>query len=332
MKQRLDYIDRMKGFAILLMVLGHVYLFALHDSGGGVINFISSCHMYIFMFMSGYVAYVADTTTLRRKLRKRIPTYIFPAFVLGWILFPVFVGLGVKKWTDFTSTVLTGGYWYLKCLAIFALLQYPILKCRRFPFEATFITIVYILFVVLWKSFPNIATEQYIPFEHCTCFYPSFVLGYYFRKYNLMQRLASANWLFTIALVGYVYLLFANIPGHSLSILSERYIRPTLAIILFSYIFLQQESKKSHFLDWLNWFGRNSLDVYLFNGLFVLTYSIADLTVLRDFSDAHNMPLLPLLVAIPLSIGIAYACVGIGKLMRMSDFLRKWCYGLHDNA
>ncbi len=35
MKQRLDYIDRMKGFAILLMVLGHVYLFALHASGGG---------------------------------------------------------------------------------------------------------------------------------------------------------------------------------------------------------------------------------------------------------------------------------------------------------
>ena len=28
MKQRLDYIDRIKGFAILLMVLGHVYLFA----------------------------------------------------------------------------------------------------------------------------------------------------------------------------------------------------------------------------------------------------------------------------------------------------------------
>ncbi len=39
--------------------------------------------MYIFMFMSGYVAYVADATTLRHKLLKRVPTYIFPAFVLG---------------------------------------------------------------------------------------------------------------------------------------------------------------------------------------------------------------------------------------------------------
>ncbi len=30
MKRRLDYIDRMKGFAILLMVLGHVYLAPAH--------------------------------------------------------------------------------------------------------------------------------------------------------------------------------------------------------------------------------------------------------------------------------------------------------------
>lgn len=35
MNTRLNYIDRMKGFAILLMVLGHVYLFALNITGGG---------------------------------------------------------------------------------------------------------------------------------------------------------------------------------------------------------------------------------------------------------------------------------------------------------
>ncbi len=282
--------------------------------------------------MSGYVAYAADVTTLRHKLLKRIPTYILPAFVLGWLLFPISVGLGINQWTDFVGTTLTGGYWYLKCLAIFACLQYPILKCRRLAFEITFIIVVYILFIVLWKRFPYIATEQYIPFEHCACFYPSFVLGYYFRKYNLMQRLASANWLFTVALMGYIYLLFADIPEHSLRTLSERYIRPTLAIMFISYIFLQQEGKKSRFLNWLNWFGRNSLDVYLFNGLFVLTYSVADLTVLRDFADTHNMPLLPLLVAVPLSVGIAYICVGIGKLMRMSEFLKRWCYGLRNDA
>ncbi len=64
--------------------------------------------------------------------------------------------------------------------------------------------------------------------------------------------------------------------------------------------------------------------------LFVLTYPVADLTLLREFCDAHNMPLLPLLVAVPLSIGIAYVCVWIGKLMRMSEFLKRWCYGLRN--
>lgn len=32
--------------------------------------------MYIFMFMSGYVAYVADENTLKKKILKRLPTYL----------------------------------------------------------------------------------------------------------------------------------------------------------------------------------------------------------------------------------------------------------------
>lgn len=327
MKTRLDYIDRMKGFAILLMVLGHVYLFSLHVAGGVVNRFISSCHMYIFMFMSGYVAYVADAGTLRRKLQKRLPTYILPAFALKWAMFPIAVFMGVARWDEFAGRALTGGYWYLKCLFIFCLLQYPVLKCRRLRYELAFILAVYVLFLVCWKMFPKIATEQYIPLEHCSCFYPSFVLGYYFRKYNLMPRLASSNTLFTVALVGYVYLFFADIQGPVVGNLLNRYLRPTLAIIFITGLFLRQEGKTSRFLDWLAYFGRNSLDVYLFNGVFVLSYTIMDMTVVKDWTYANGMPMLTLLVGIAVSVIIAYCCVWIGKLLHCSKILDLCIYG-----
>lgn len=51
--KRIDYIDRMKGFAIFLVVMGH-----LSFSGISTVMspWISSFHMSLFMFLSGLVA------------------------------------------------------------------------------------------------------------------------------------------------------------------------------------------------------------------------------------------------------------------------------------
>ena len=283
--------------------------------------------MYIFMFMSGYVAYVADENTLKKKIRKRLPTYLLPAFMLCWLSFPIAVFMGKKEWGDFFTSALTGGFWYLKCLAIFCLLQYPIVKCRKLWLELSFAAIVYVIFAAMWKLYPQYATEQYIPFEHCVCFYPSFLIGYYFRKYSLMQKLAQRNWIFSVCLIGYVYLYFADIQAPVIGNVCNRYIRPTLAILFITYLFLQQEGSTNWFLRKLEYFGRNSLDVYLFNGYFVLGYTMIDMTAVRDWTEAHNMPFATLLVAITVSVIIAYCCVWIGKLLHTSNLLEKWLYG-----
>lgn len=45
MKQRIDYIDRMKGMAIFLVVMGHVYGMAFAQSDDVAYRVISSFHM-----------------------------------------------------------------------------------------------------------------------------------------------------------------------------------------------------------------------------------------------------------------------------------------------
>lgn len=55
MTQRIDYVDRMKGLAIFLVVMGHVYYFAFDRSASLVFRLISSFHMPLFMFLSGFV-------------------------------------------------------------------------------------------------------------------------------------------------------------------------------------------------------------------------------------------------------------------------------------
>ena len=48
MKQRIDYIDRMKGLAIFLVVMGHIYGMAFAQSDDVAYRVISSFHMPLF--------------------------------------------------------------------------------------------------------------------------------------------------------------------------------------------------------------------------------------------------------------------------------------------
>ena len=56
MQQRIKYIDRLKGLAILLVVMGHVYVIALDLTDEVVYRVIGSFRMSLFMYFSGLVA------------------------------------------------------------------------------------------------------------------------------------------------------------------------------------------------------------------------------------------------------------------------------------
>ena len=57
MQQRINYIDRLKGLAILLVVMGHVYVIALELTDEVVYRVIGSFRMSLFMYLSGLVAW-----------------------------------------------------------------------------------------------------------------------------------------------------------------------------------------------------------------------------------------------------------------------------------
>ena len=57
MQQRINYIDRLKGLAILLVVMGHVYVIALELTDEVVYRVIGNFRMSLFMYLSGLVAW-----------------------------------------------------------------------------------------------------------------------------------------------------------------------------------------------------------------------------------------------------------------------------------
>lgn len=57
MKQRILYFDWIKGLAIILVVMGHLYTFSGATSGNLINKLIGSFHMPLFMYVSGFVAF-----------------------------------------------------------------------------------------------------------------------------------------------------------------------------------------------------------------------------------------------------------------------------------
>ena len=327
MTNRINYIDRMKGMAILIVVLAHVFLFTFDMSDSLVFKFCASFEMPLFMFVSGFVAYISNDYrgAIYKKLMKRIVSYVCPAFAVSYALALYgFLVLGNHE-IDVVGTLI-GGLWYLKALAIFVCLQAVLVRCKKLWLELLMIVIMEGVFLVGWKT--SSFLHELFCLEHCFFFYPFFMLGYYFRRYNLVDSLKSRNWVFTISLIGFVCLLNANIEIHALRFLSERIVRPTFVILAITYLFAIRENEDSKFECWLNRIGTKTLDIYIYHGVLLYgAYSCFDMKWVKDCEVLMANPVVYLIIALGMTLFLAYASMFIGALVRKSGLLEKVVYG-----
>ena len=81
MSERVLYIDNLKGFLILLVVIGHIG-YANCTTMTVVNDVVYSFHMPFFIFLSGFV--VSSITP--RKLIKKLVGYLIPFFIIGLVV------------------------------------------------------------------------------------------------------------------------------------------------------------------------------------------------------------------------------------------------------
>lgn len=98
MRQRLEYVDSVKGFAILLVVMGHVIAWffesykdalPLQPSPMQLWHVIYSFHMPLFMFVSGFLFGLSHFATFKEyvvKMWKKALMLIVPWFAAGVLL------------------------------------------------------------------------------------------------------------------------------------------------------------------------------------------------------------------------------------------------------
>ena len=117
MKQRITYIDELKGFAILMVVIGHVFYFSFRIVGNDYTSpwsgLIYSFHMPLFAFLSGLFIKPVESLHTLRKILERLG---LPLIVVG-SMYTLWRG---RSLIDFILNDFKYGYWYF----LFLLLAY----------------------------------------------------------------------------------------------------------------------------------------------------------------------------------------------------------------
>lgn len=248
--QRIEYIDNLRGFAIFLVLLGHIFI--AKAPGGTHYPFcemIYSFHMSLFFFISGYLVY--KTNKIREKGTKQyiskktislLTPYIFWLFIAPWFIkssFPCSVTDVVEKF-NFVPNL---NYWFLPLLFIFYIGYFFYLKIY-WRLSNCIPEYIFIIFIIVTLAIIGLLIKQYYMVVY-TIYFGAFLFGHILSKYPNIEKCIEKKYVIGISalLLCILWKLFPlTTNGNKLySLLNLGYIATSsiTAIIVFYNIFKQ---------------------------------------------------------------------------------------------
>ena len=294
MKERVQYIDSLKGIAILLMVMGHVIAWQFTDwqvtlNEGPrntmlVWRLIYSFHMPLLMFCSGLVALRIKEYTwnvIGQTLWKRICTLLLPFFFFFLIRYLAIGG----SFLD---------YWYLWMLFPFIIVVIAIDgMCSLIPKYGRSISscLIIVSALVVHLFYGKFWAYEKLPFINIgqLSLFPYFCMGVICSRYDLCAKWFSKNWVYTLALVVFGFLSYwITICGNYIPKQTwTGCLLPISAIIFLVYLFMNGLSETSKPVQWLQNIGRHSLEIYIIHFFFLFRmYQIGEFVL--DRANTHG--------------------------------------------
>ena len=309
---RIEYIDRLKGFAILCVIMGH-YVFHVLGQSDIIAELIGSFQMPLFFFLSGYVVSLVPTW---KKCGKKVVNFMLPMIWVG-IAFAYFSHGTI---TDWVKTPFKYGYWYLYVLSVFycfLCIMGKVGKGNKSQLLSAGIIFIAICGLDLitprkWNDIFSVwMIKQYWLF---------FVVGHLIRRHNLIRILTAKDYVYSISLIGYVvgFFLYYNGCSHLF------YINAFLFIVFVTSVFLIIDDNNSMVLRTLSYFGKNTMDIYLFH---FFLFEMTKLEMVGSwFADTGNV-FIEVLSGILYSVIAAFTSLYIGKIVHLSSFVNYIIFG-----
>ena len=321
MKNRLLYIDALRGFAILCVCVLHYCGFCLNlNYTTNIQSFLGAFFLPLFYFISGYVGYQEDLCLnncipfLYKKIRTLlIPTIIF--FLLG----SSFFGWKISVWLN---NEVKAGYWFAYELFVLFFF-YIIIKICTYRIKNQFLNLIlsfFLFFVVYFICYTcrksvvgHFFSINMSVYGGLTCFFCGILAGRYRNVFEAWQT----NKFYLYFLVIFVFIEWNIYQTHWVL----RQIVPTLLIFALFYnkhVFFEKQSFVNTILPIL---GKNSLAIYFLH--YYLLFNAPE-CVNRYLNSFHGMPCFAgegstsfvlMIIAIPMSLGICMLCIAIKRII-----------------
>ena len=313
-KERNLTYDYLRGFAMLSIVIGHLYFYAGQFAGSWVFDVCDTIELPVFMYISGLLAHVSvDRYGFRKLIVSKVVRLLFPliSFYIIWGLWDSFY------WLGFWMEEHKNGYWFM--LVLFELMvTISFIKqfSSRFKIKTIYANVVVYAFATcLFWLLPK---DGWV--NHLFCvklywhFYPFFMIGYYSYRFKpiLVPKYAP------IYLLLYLFVLI-----FFRSVLWKVAINMTAN--LFSLFFLVSVFSTS-FKPLKNVFatvGINSLQVYMVH-FFLLFPLLKVLPVVENRWLEFPYYLL-------IALAIIWVTIAISKLFMKSSWLAMFLFGIRRN-
>lgn len=349
--KRFEYIDAMRGFTMLLVVLGHVIMYSYHESEETIVTFnqaIICFLMPLFFLISGFVFYKATRVwyleMIRDFLSKKVMTLIFPTLFFLVIYDLLFNYNIVKSFQSVTQY----GYWFTITLfeyfVVYSVLSFFvkkinskqveiaiwILACTASLFAAEACAILENIVPPFCLGLFGINTMRYFSFfflgtllkKHFdlfvkktdNCFVMAFVILLFFAEIVFTERIDSV----IMPDGGVPFILIYEFRFLLTGVLG--------AIIVFTFFRKNESSfaQNTRVGRCLQYVGRRTLDVYLLH-YFFLPRNLE--MVGRFFKDNAN-PSIEFFVSLLIAVWVVVLCLCMSNVLRLSSFMEHYLFGV----
>lgn len=331
----MQWVDAMRGFSMLIVVLGHVLLsMGIRGYDGVLSSILLTFRMPLFFFVSGFFSFRAidwwNKSRVADILKRKVQAQIICTICFFSLFQLVFSGT-ISLYHGF------GGYWF----TIVLFQMYVIYLGVSLLSRLIRMDIVIPALVVIAMSFIGILLFydrsawiwEFLCWENLTKYMQFFVFGLVCSKYrNKFFRYLSNNMVTTVMIIGWIacMLLWYNEKFQlsfplAYSILHDIIVRYCSLIVVIMMFYASQNvlEKDSTNCKILKLIGRRTLDIYMIH-----YFLLPDLSFMTPWISPNNMFIIQLTISSAVTIAIVAICLMISSILRRSSTLECWLFGV----
>ena len=353
-KPRLEWLDALRGFTMIMVVAYHVCqnTFLMSPRISSSMPFLVLFRMPLFFFVSGFLAYKASIVwnlpTLARMLGKKLRVQLIPTIV--FFLFAAAVLYNGPYWDvvmDKLESPTKGGYWFTLALLYMFIIYYVFAYLEsKLPRKTCIPILIFFLLSLcvyetcylpkqFWWAFGHkglqndtwlhgsslIQVMQYMPF---------FLYGNIVHRYwNQSKRVMDSAWFFPLIITVVIFCTLDVLKWHTLRFEWTNLPMTLAKFILLTIVFMYFRHYDKYFthMTWigrtLQYIGRRTLDIYLLHFLF-----LPNLPGIGTFFTAnrHNF-VMDTTLSVLLGLLIIGFCIITSNILRVSPLFKKYLFG-----